>query len=166
MAGHGVNDDRGNYYFLTHEAELDRLRRTAVKWREFEDLISGLNSKVLFFVDTCHSGNIYTARRGVASSILDAIQSLKDAGAGTVIFSATTGRGFSYEDEKLGHGAFTQAVIEGLDRLRADFDSDGQITIKELDLYITRRVKKLSHKRQKPTTIIPAAVPDFPIYVK
>ena len=166
VAGHGINDDRGNYYFLTHEAELDRLRRTAVKWREFEDLISGLNSKVLFFVDTCHSGNIYTARRGVASSILDAIQSLKDAGAGTVIFSATTGRGFSYEDEKLGHGAFTQAVIEGLDRLRADFDQDGQITIKELDLYITRRVKELSHKRQKPTTIIPAAVPDFPIYVK
>ncbi len=166
VGGHGINDDRGNYYFLTHEADIKRLRRTCIKWREFEDLISGLNCKVLFFVDTCHSGNIYTARRAISSNILEAIQSLKDTGVGTVIFSATTGKGFSYEDDKLKHGAFTAAVVEGLRKQRADLDGNGQITIKELDLYISRRVKEITGKKQKPTTIIPEAVPDFTIFIK
>ncbi len=97
---------------------------------------------------------------------MGAVQSLKDAGVGTVIFSATTGRRSSYKDERLGHGVFTEAIIDGLDRFEADFNKDGGITIKELDLYITRRVKELNHKRQKATTIIPEAVPDFAIYVR
>ncbi len=64
VAGHGINDDHGNYYYLNYEVNPDKLRRTAVKWREFEDLISDLNSKVLSFVDTHHAGNIYLPKEG------------------------------------------------------------------------------------------------------
>jgi hypothetical protein len=40
------------------------------------------------------------------------------------------------------------------------------ITIKEIDLYVTNRVKDLTDGKQKPTTIIPQSVPDFAIGVK
>jgi len=166
LAGHGENDKRGNYYFLTYEMDPERLRRTAIRWVEFEDLVTGLNSKVLFFVDTCRAGNIYTARRALGPNILEALHSLKDAGVGTVIFSATTGVGYSYEDERWGHGAFTKALIDGLMGFGADYDGNRVITVRELDLYLTKRVKELTHGRQKPTTIIPSAVPDFAVYVE
>ena len=80
--------------------------------------------------------------------------------------SATTGRGYSYEDKKWGHGAFTLSFIEGLQKLKADYDKDKTVTIKELDLYVTNRVKELTKGKQKPTTVIPNSVPDFAIGVR
>jgi hypothetical protein len=162
IAGHGVNDEKGNYYFLSHDANLNRLRRTAVKWAEIQDTISSLPSKVILLADTCHSGNITGDRRDITS----AVKSIINSGSGSVIFTATTGSGYSYEQSDWGHGAFTLSLLEGLGKLKADYDNDGTITIKEIDLYITNRVKKLTNGKQKPTTIMPNSVPDFAIGVK
>ena len=78
--------------------------------------------------------------------------------------TATTGSGYSYEREEWGHGAFTKSFLDGLGKMRADYDGDGSITIKEIDLYITNNVKKLTEGKQKPTTIIPNSVPNFAIW--
>ena len=86
-----------------------------------------------------------------------------EAGTGQVIMTATTGNSYSYERKEWGHGAFTKAIIEGLQQAKADFDKDNLLSIKELDLYITNRVKQLTEGKQKPTTIIPVSMPDFPI---
>jgi len=166
IAGHGVNDDKGNYYFLSTDAKLNRLRRTALKWVEIQDTITNLPSKVILLADTCHSGNISGNRRDVTG----AIKSIMNAGRGSIIMTATTGSGYSYEDKSWGHGAFTKAIIEGIGEMKADYDfgdgKDNIVTIKELDNYITYRVKKLTKGKQKPTTIIPQSVPDFAIGVK
>ena len=58
-----------------------------------------------------------------------------------------------------------QALLDGLDGL-ADYDQDGVITLKELDLHVTRNVKKLTNGSQRPTTQIPANMPDFPLFVR
>ena len=79
--------------------------------------------------------------------------------------SATTGRGYSYERDEWGHGAFTKALLEGISDAKADFNNDGMVTIKEIDLYMTQRVKTLTDGRQKPTTKIPDSIPDFAIGV-
>lgn len=166
IAGHGLNDERGNYYFLSSNVNLDHLRRTAVKWYDIQDTISDLPSKVILLADTCHSGNITGGRRDITS----AIKSIINSGSGSVIMTATTGRGYSYEQSDWGHGAFTKAILEGIGQDKADYDygdgKDGMVTIKELDNYITYRVKKLTNGKQKPTTIIPDSVPDFAIGVK
>ncbi len=164
IAGHGVNDDQGNYYFLPADADPERLRRSAVRWNEVSDLVKNLPGKVLLLVDTCHSGNVFgdTKRRAVAADITAAIKTLVDAGTGQVIMTAATGSTPSLEDPAWGHGAFTAALLEGL-KGKADSDGDGSVTIKELDLYVTRRVKDLTNGRQKPTTIIPSSVPDFAV---
>jgi hypothetical protein len=162
IAGHGINDEKGEYYFLSHEANLDRLRRTALPWYELQRTIDNLPSKTILLADTCHSGNISSTRRDVTG----AIKSIINSGSGSVIMTATTGNGYSYEDNDWGHGAFTKSIIEGIKNLKADYDNDKIITIKEIDLYITNRVKKLTNGKQKPTTIIPQSVPNFAIGVK
>lgn len=59
---------------------------------------------------------------------------------------------------------FTKAVVEGLNG-GADYEKTGKITINMLDLYISERVKELTHGKQTPTTTKPQTVPDFPIAV-
>jgi uncharacterized caspase-like protein len=159
IAGHGVNDDNGNFYFLSHEADLNKLRRTAVRFIHFEDIIKTLPSKVILLADACHSGNIMGNMR---RDMTGAIKSIINSGIGQIIMTATTGSGYSYENQDWGHGAFTKALIEGLGtQIKADYDNDNSVSVKEIDLYVTTRVKQLTKGKQKPTTIIPSSVPDF-----
>jgi WD40 repeat protein len=160
MAGHGVNDAKNNYYFLAHDSSKE-LRLTAIKWDEIRDTITSLPSKVILLADTCHSGNIMgsSKRRDITS----AIKSIVETGTGSIIMTASTGRGYSIENRSWGHGAFTKALLEGIDEARADYNGNGEISIKEIDLYVTDRVKSLTDGMQKPTTIVPNSVPDFVI---
>lgn len=105
---------------------MDRLRRTAVKWTEIQDTISNLPSKVILLADTCHSGNITGTRRDITS----AVKSIVNSGSGSIVMTATTGSGYSYEKKEWGHGAFTKSFIDGLGSMKADYDSDGMVTIK------------------------------------
>lgn len=162
IAGHGVNDEKGNYYFLSHDADEERLRRTAVRWIEIEDTVANLPSKVILLADTCHSGNIMGKRRDITS----AIKSIINSGSGSIIMTATTGNGYSYEQSSWGHGAFTKALLEGLGEGKADHDGDRTITTKEIDFYVNSRVKALTNGKQKPTTIVPDSVPEYAIGVR
>ena len=164
VAGHGLKDDRGNYYFLPHDGDPSRLRQTAVRWVEFQDVLSSLPSKVIFLVDTCHSGSVTGKRRGV-QDITDALRELINSESGVVVMTASTGKESSQESSEWGHGAFTKALIEGLEG-EADFDRDNTIDIKEIDLYITKRVKALTSGSQHPTTEIPKTMPNFPLVYK
>lgn len=166
IAGHGINDGLNNYYFLSYDADIQTLRSTAVKWTEFKDVITNLPSKVILFVDACHSGNILGSRKRGEADITAAIKDLIAAGTGQVIMTATTDNAAAYEDPSWEHGAFTKALTDGLKYMRADFDKNEVITIKELDFYITKRVKELTNGHQKPTTIVPKSIPDFPIVAK
>lgn len=80
--------------------------------------------------------------------------------------TASTGRGYSIEKSNWGHGAFTKALLEGLSEAKADYNDNHIISIKEIDLYVTDRVKALTKGKQKPTTIIPESVPDFAVGVR
>ena len=166
IAGHGLNDEQGNYYFLPHDTDLRHLWRTAVGFDDFKGVVTSLPGKVLLLADTCHSGNIFgTKQRGsLARDITGAIKSILAAGTGQVIMTAATGNSASLEDPAWGHGAFTKALLEGLAG-QANYDRNHTVTIKELDLYVTLRVKQLTEGLQKPTTIVPESLPDFPVAV-
>ena len=92
------------------------------------------------------------------------LMELADTGAGVAVLNSSKGLENSVESPEWGHGAFTKTFLEGLAGA-ADIDSDGVISFKELDLYVTRGVKRLNGAKQCPTTQIPANMPDFPIYV-
>jgi WD40 repeat protein len=161
FAGHGVNDNKGRYYFLPREVDTERLKRTGIAYYEVRETVSTLAGKALFFVDTCHSGNVMGARRGVGD--VDQIANdLAAAENGVVVFASSTGKQFSQENARWQNGAFTEALLEGLSG-KADYTKDGAISINELDLYLSERVKKLTDGAQTPTTTKPKTIPDFPI---
>ncbi|VFN03096.1 MAG: WD domain-containing protein, G-beta repeat-containing protein, partial [Candidatus Kentron sp. G] len=165
VAGHGMKDGGGNYYFLPHDGDTDRLRRSGVKWFDFQDTLGRLPGTRWLLADTCHSGSI-TGKRSLtrdASDITDALRDLRELEGGVVVMSAATGREASVEDPRWRHGAFTKALIEGLEAGKANYNKDARIDIKELDLYVTQRVKKLTRGRQHPMTEIPRMVPNFPV---
>lgn len=167
LAGHGVNDASNKYYFLTNNANPDRLRSSAVSMDDIKDTVSNLAGKALFFVDSCHSGNaLGTGRRGaVADAQARLVNELSSAENGVLVFAASTGRQFSLENPVWGNGAFTKALIEGING-QADLNSSGKITHKMLDFYISDRVKALTKGQQTPVTISPSGVPDYPIALK
>lgn len=59
IAGHGTytRDEMADYYYLTHDFEVDRVRETAASFELIEDLFHGIGARRrLLLIDTCESG--------------------------------------------------------------------------------------------------------------
>ena len=164
LAGHGVNDPGGLYYFLPVNANTEKLKRTGVVFSDIKNTVASLAGKTILFVDTCHSGNVMGMRRGVAD-INAVVNELASAESGAVVFASSTGKQYALEDPAWGNGAFTKALVEGISG-KADYHGKGKITVNMLDLFLSERVKELTKGKQTPTTTKPQTIPDFPIAVR
>ncbi|MDD5167935.1 MAG: caspase family protein [Syntrophales bacterium] len=164
LAGHGVNDSAGIYYFLPVNTDTEKLKRTGVSFSDIKNTVASLAGKAVLFVDTCHAGNVMGTRRGTAD-INAVVNELASAENGAVVFASSTGKQYSMEDKSWGNGAFTKALVEGMAG-QADYRGQGRITINMLDLYLSERVKELTGGKQTPTTTKPQTIPDFPVAVK
>ena len=161
ISGHGVYDPRRNYYFCSHEVDPDRLRSTALAYTEIERLIEELPCKVLLFADTCHSG----ASRGAKAINQDPWTDIVSDEIGAVLFASSTPQEESIEADEWGHGAFTRAFLDAMKEKKTDYNADGYISITELDLSISERVKELTEGRQHPTTQKPSTIRNFNLAV-
>ncbi len=164
LSGHGANDEHNDYFFLPADFDRERVLRTGVRWSEIKETVERLAGKVLFFVDSCHSGNVMGGRKGFGSDLTALVNELSSAENGAVVFAASSGKQVALEDRAWGNGAFTHAVVEGLAG-KADYTGQGKITVNMLDLYISERVKQLTGGRQTPVTAKPQTIPDFPVAV-
>ena len=163
IAGHGVNDSDGTYYFLPQDVNIKALKRTGVIFTEIRNTLVSLPGKALFFIDTCHAGNVLgTGTRSLRMDTTAVVNELSSADNGVIVFAAATGRQYAQESPDWGNGAFTKAILEGLHG-QADYNKSGRITHKMLDLYVSERVKTLTEGAQSPVTIVPSGVPDFPL---
>ena len=164
FAGHGVKDDR-EYFFLPYDADRARPAATMLSQNHLQDIIASLHGQVLLFLDTCHAGAVFGGsddERRRRADVTDLLNSLSYSQGRFAVFSAAGGRELSQESPLWGHGAFTTALLESL-RGAADTEGnrDGEITITELDGYLTARVRKLTDSAQTPIQTRPAGVPDF-----
>jgi len=113
-------------------------------------------------LDTCHSGALSLAVRGLVSA--DDLASRLSAGEGFFLLAATKPGEESREKPELRHGVFTYALLEALQG-SADGDDDGVVSVSELFGHVARRVPRLTDERQHPyhkmegTDLIFAAVP-------
>ena len=162
VAGHGINAQTGQYYFVPYEGSHEQLEQTGLPEASIRDTLGRMRGKALFFVDTCFGGNVVgnfaTASRELARMAND----LAAAENGVVVFASSSGKQLSEENDAWGNGAFTKAVLAGLSG-GADLTRTGRITFKGLDFYISEEVRKLTEGRQTPVTISPIGVPDFAI---
>ncbi len=68
------------------------------------------------------------------------VNELVSAENGAVVFTASSGRQIALERPEWGNGAFTKALVEGLNG-KADMMGKGRITVNALDDYIFRTRK-------------------------
>lgn len=164
MAGHGVTDNKQRFYYLPYDANMDKLRSSAVSRDDMLSTMGALAGKAMMFIDACHSATSLNGEqtRGVGADITQVVNELSSAENGVVMFASSTGRQLSIESDRWQNGAFTKALIEGLSG-KADFVPDGKLTIAELDLWLADRVKELTENRQAPVVRKPDTIPDFPI---
>jgi hypothetical protein len=161
MAGHGVNEENEHFYFLPVDVDLDHVVRSGLDFTQFKGIVSDLVSKVVVFIDACHAANIFGGRRDINA----VVNQLASAENGIVVFSSSAGNQSSLEDPKWNNGAFTKALVEGLNGA-ADLLQEGKITTSMLDVYIGKHVKDLTDRKQTPVMMRPSSIPDFPIAAK
>jgi hypothetical protein len=166
FSGHGMNDPRSSdYLFLPYESDMEARLTTLLPGSEVRSALSTIPGKVLLFLDTCHSGNLFgNAKTRDAADLTRLINELTSAENGVVVFSASTGRQVAIESDDLKNGAFTLALLEALSG-KADLNSDHSLRITEIESYLYQRVKELTKGLQTPVVAKPGAMQDFPVAV-
>jgi hypothetical protein len=165
ISGHGFVTSDLVYRFFPADYDPDRLERTTVRSVEFQDFLSKVGGKVLVFLDTCYSGDVLPGSKAPLQSSQDKFANeLAAAENGVVVFASSTGNQPSWEDPKWGNGAFTKALVEGLDG-KADVRKAGVVRVSALEDYVYDRVKELTGGKQKPMVAKPKMVENFPIVV-
>jgi WD40 repeat protein len=151
FSGHGVKDSDGQLYFAMPNTRRDRLRSTALKAQEVNEIMRGSKAQQkLLLLDCCYSGAF---ARG---TIFKADQSIGTRGyfesRGLAILTASDALQYSFEEEEVAGQAtqsvFTRLLTQGLGRGEADTDSDGLITFDELYDYISDRIEQTAPHQQ------------------
>jgi hypothetical protein len=158
FAGHGVTSpERSATYFLSTDADLADLARTAVDQAEITSLLTDKvkAGKVVFFLDACHGGGLGLTgvrMRGAGTVLSDKLLTeLLTRKNGTAFLTASRAMEQSQEGARWGggHGVFTWRLVEGL-RKAGDLNQDGRVTITELAEYVGNAVKQDTDGEQHP----------------
>lgn len=163
LAGHGITNvvDGGTYAYLCHDAELGLSTPDgepvpsgsgAIGWTDLAAL-ADLPCRKLALIDTCHSGALGPGARSV--TVREFQENM------VVVLAAAADDEASQEADEWGHGAFTKALLEGLEG-KADVGGsrsgvkrlapgrDGIVSLKELVRYVENRVPQLTGNSQNP----------------
>lgn len=156
FSGHGSPEmTTGQPYLLPYEASADSLKFTGLDLQR--DVLAPLEQtkarEVLAFVDACFSG------QGERSVIKEGARPLvpvkrPEAGTQVAIFASAGPDEISGPSEDGKNGLFTAHILDALGRARADVDGDGQVSLMELDQYVTPRVERdagRDQRKQRPT---------------
>ncbi len=132
LAGHGVLDQKNNYYFAPHDMDFKQIGDQGNSYDFILKQLQAMPSNhKLLLMDTCHSGNVYDdlngsqleGQRGAISRKTSASKSFKVAdivktlyantasNKNLTIISASSGSDVAFEYKALGNGAFTHAFI-------------------------------------------------------
>lgn len=166
LAGHGVQDrTTGSYYFLPYPAAGDNLLTEGLRMSDFDEMMRVLRRnihRVVVMLDTCHAGALQLSARAVMAG--DTLAAGIQSGEGLFLLAAAKPGEESKEQPELGHGAFTYALLEGLQGA-ADRTGEGFVSVSDLFSYVARRVPRLTGGAQHPyhkiegTDLTLAAVP-------
>jgi len=165
MAGHGVRDQQGVFYFLTSEGQLNDPARGGISWAGLGRYLDKIKGRTILMLDACHSGSIVTET--VVPNDELARDFFSGQRGGVMVFSASKGRQYSFESPDFGGGAgiFTYALTEGLgpkSRI-ADRDKNGFVELLELVDYVSGYVDRQTYGQQTPWLSRKEMFGDLPI---
>lgn len=162
-AGHGTTEADASAeggvakYLVPWDADPNSLFSTAIPMEEIDRIFGRMSArKILLVQDTCFSGGA-GGRTFLAKGLTVRATSLTDRflqdlsqKEGRMILTASDVNQVSHEDPALGHGIFTRFLLQALESGAADLDGDGAVTVRELHLYLQRRVHEYSRGAQTP----------------
>ena len=139
LAGHGYAKEVGHqvfepatFTFVCPNFNSDRPYETGLHCSELSNLIARIPCRKLVLLDCCHSGSS------------NVIREMTPEAMGPVIIAACGPNESAHDIPYLGHGAFSNALIEALGERfsAADADKDLVLTVQELFSYVSQRVQK------------------------
>lgn len=155
FAGHGDNDMETEQGYLLAYGCTDTVAyydNDAVFIPLLESIINGIakKAKVILITDACRSGNL----AGHMDGALRTMKALNEGFTNTIkILSCKPGQ---LSQEKYfpggGHGVFTEYLLQSLYGLSVP-DSTKDITISDVDDYVTKKVSDETGKEQRPVLI-------------
>lgn len=171
ISSHGDIDDKGNFIIMAED--YNKLNEvTYVRYKE--DIVDKLSvvddSNRLIFIDACKSGAansvdaVVTSSKGLSSVYLSKQLDKLIQVSGFVTFASCNSEEISWEDAKWRNGAFTEAMLEAFEdesvavsstnKMHADKDNDGILTIGEFMNFVQLRVpyivKETKNQTQNP----------------
>ncbi|SHJ98824.1 WD40 repeat [Reichenbachiella agariperforans] len=179
MAGHGLLDDKLDYYFATQDIDFNNPAARGLKYEELEGLLDAIPArKKLMLIDACHSGEVDKEdTKLIASTVSSSNVSTRGftkkpqpiginntfelmqelfadlrRGTGAMVISSASGVEFAYESPEWNNGVFTYALLEGLKSGKSDADGNGEVQVSEIKDYVFDRVTELTHGKQHPTS--------------
>jgi uncharacterized caspase-like protein/TolB-like protein len=166
LMGHGVilNDVS---YFLPYPADSTNLNSEGLPVSDFEAAVRSVSlklQKLVLMLDTCHADALSPRARGLnrsrpshkAARGISLVNEVSDKVPDTFVFGSSQGDESSWEDasyrlpdEKVGHGAFTYALLRGLEGEAPTYG--GNFYVEELSAYVSHKTVEVTRGRQTPT---------------
>jgi WD40 repeat protein len=182
LAGHGVLNQKLDYYFAPYDIDFSRPEEKGFSYAELEGLLDSVAARhKLLLMDTCHAGEVdkettaliplpvgvraipgvreaptglaFAPKVGLANSFALMQELFADLRRGSGARVITSAGGTQFAYERSGHGVFTQALLEGLEQ--------GTTKVSELREYVQYRVRELTNGQQTPTSRYEDEDPDF-----
>jgi WD40 repeat protein/uncharacterized caspase-like protein len=152
LAARGLAADSGKFVFCCPDYAPTKPDATAISCEELFEALAEINCRKLVLLDACHAG-------GAAEANL--LRRFIPNGQGPLVIASCDQHELSFEDNKLGHGVFTFAVLEALgQKFRlADTSTDGILTAAELYEYLADRVPSLVKELRPGNTQNPICFP-------
>jgi WD40 repeat protein len=159
LAGHGVPDPQGNYYFAPPQFDPARPRETGVLGSTLRSALDHLPGIRILVIDTCHAAVAADGGSWGTDAYSQLLSGASATESGLVILAACRPNQSSLEDPRWGNGAFTQALVEALGG-KADFNHDGKVTLAEMGAWVSNRVSEMTGGRQQTSFPHGFSVPD------
>ena len=152
FSGHGALVDH-KLYLLPYDVDLRDDAGIEFNGLSAEELRSelmelGQRGRVLVLLDACHSGATTTTGGSLSMDSTGLRNAL--AGANVSVLTSSSGTEVSFEEPKLEHGAFTQALLEAFNNSDADINGNGLITPSGLANFVANCVPQLTDDKQHP----------------
>ena len=178
-SSHGLLDDSLNFYLATYDVDFSNPKERGLKYEELESLLDGIPARQkLLLLDACNSGENERLliernknndlasndpkKKGeeleVVNKEIQSFQKMNELfvnvrnNTGSVVISAAGGlqsalEAIEVDGKEIKNGAFTFSVLECLSK-----NYSSEIKVKDLKLYVEKRVEEITNGKQKPTS--------------
>jgi hypothetical protein len=154
LAGHGTtvglpgDANAQIFYFLPHDVksgtQVDAIRAGGVSFHDVAEILAKLKAqRVVLVYDACKSGAAVTGGAGNERQALAVLARAQ----GIHILTASTDQQLAQEDQTLGHGVLTYALLAGLAG-KAKYEGSNDVMVRELTGYVERSVRELIEERR------------------